>query len=149
MIRSLLAVAVLLLLSTSYGGQVYKWVDENGTTVYSQTPPPRQQAEKIAPPPPPPTNPETARQELDAQIKRLDEARTTRLMTEQEGTAKRTSQQQSKAACEQARQRLAAIPASPQVVMQSPDGTARRLSYEELQKLREEAEKQVADFCGK
>lgn len=44
-----------LLLATTLGVQakVYRWTDENGQTVYSQSPPPDGKAEEIKPPPPP------------------------------------------------------------------------------------------------
>jgi hypothetical protein len=48
----------VLLATTSASAATYKWVDENGQTVYSQTPPPSgaQGVERIKGPPRPPSN---------------------------------------------------------------------------------------------
>lgn len=56
---------VLLIGVTAVSADVYKWVDQQGETHYSQSPPPQnQKAELIKAPPPPAINPADAQNSL-------------------------------------------------------------------------------------
>lgn len=143
--------AVLFTLSASLcaqAGNLYKWVDENGVTVYSQTAPPAKQVEKVAPPPPPATSPEAARAELDAKIEKMDAAKQKQEEAATEAAKENSRQEQISKACESARQRLTQLNTGPpRFLLQEADGTTRRLSYEEQEKLRAEAQEQVDKYC--
>lgn len=66
-----LLILLILLASVTIAGGFYKWVDEQGRTVYSDTPPPGKAAQQVDLPPEPPTAVlERAQQDLE---KRRDE----------------------------------------------------------------------------
>jgi hypothetical protein len=145
---------VIAALPLAASAQVHKWVDENGVTVYSQTPPPNAAASQaVAPPPPPATNPEAARQALDERIERLDKVSQSRdeADTAQRDTRKKAdSEAQVAAACSQARAHVEALESGPpRKIIVGPDGEAKRLSYEELQAEIEETRKFIKENCEK
>jgi hypothetical protein len=153
--KAVLAISfIIAALPLAASTQVHKWVDENGVTVYSQTPPPNATASQVvAPPPPPATKTEDARQALDDTIERLDKVSQSR---DEADTAQRDSRQKAEneaqvaAACSQARMHLEALESGPpRKIMVGPDGEAKRLSYEELQAEIEETRKFIKENCEK
>ncbi|PHS70335.1 MAG: energy transducer TonB [Methylophaga sp.] len=66
--QSFLAAAITLLPGQLILADVYKWVDENGETHYSQLKPKSQQADLIKAPPPPAIDPKLAQERLDELI---------------------------------------------------------------------------------
>jgi len=145
-------VAVLLcalaVTSASQAGNLYKWVDENGVTVYSQSPPPAKPAEKVKPPPPPATDPEQAAAALDERIEKLNEAQQQREQSAEDAAQQRSEQDQRNQACESAKQRQAELNSGPpRYLLQEPDGSTRRLDYEELEKMRAKAAQRVKENC--
>ncbi len=132
-------------------GQMYKWEDENGRTVYSQTPPATAESQIVKPPPPPATDPAQARKELDASIQRLDEADKVRIENEKaRGAAqkKNDNQAQVRASCKASREQIEELERGPpQKILIGPDGKAKRLSYEELQAEITEAKAYIEKNC--
>ena len=128
-------VAVCLTAATSIpAGEIHKWVDENGVTVYSQTPPSDTVSTTVAPPPPPPTGAEQSRIQLEEQIERLDRAGEARETAAAEKAAEEKRLAEKRAACERARDQLAALESGPpRKLLIAPDGSTRRLSYDELE----------------
>ena len=51
--QTLLSTLLLCGVSTICSAQMYKWVDEQGDTHYSEIPPPKGDVTTVAPPPPP------------------------------------------------------------------------------------------------
>jgi Domain of unknown function (DUF4124) len=47
MVKKVLILVLLLLTVASVSAKIFKWVDENGVTHYSETPPPKQKAQEI------------------------------------------------------------------------------------------------------
>lgn len=71
-----------ILLSATIQAGVYRWVDENGVTVYSQVPPPVEiQKKRMDIPAPPPTTEKEAWQELNHDWKKMRDRQD--LVTEQ------------------------------------------------------------------
>lgn len=129
-------------------GQVYKWVDENGVTVFSQTAPANTPSEVISEPPPP-DGTEAARAELEARIDRLDKAEEARHEAAAEAGAEARRASAAAEACERSRAHLASLESGPpQKLVVAPDGTSRRLSYEELQERIAKTRKDVKDHCN-
>lgn len=148
--RTLLA-TMLAAAPLCQGAEVYKWVDEHGVTVYSQSPPPSGTAELSAPPPPPPPPPgapDAARETLQGELERLDKARETREKAAADEEKRQKEQADRQAACESARKYQADLESRPRVLLQEPDGSTRRLSDDELASMREEARKQVQELCS-
>ena len=128
--------------------EVHKWVDENGTVVYSQTLPSAVPSETVRPPPPPAEDPEAAQAALQEQIDRLDKARVSRQTTGAVEAAGQKQKAEDEKACAEARDHLAKLEQRPQVLLVEADGSSRRLDYEELEAKRAEARAQVEEFCG-
>ncbi len=108
MYRILLATC-LLCISLATHAAMYKWVDENGVTQFSQYPPKDQQAERLRPPPPPAEDPAAAKARLQKQIDGFDNRRLTE-ETDQEEQAKQAAEAaQRKRRCEAARHNLESL----------------------------------------
>lgn len=136
--KNAFTLAVLMLAApVVQAGQMYKWVDENGQTVYSQIPPTNAESQIVKPPPPPATDPAQARKALDESIQRLDDAETARTEQEKaEGETRKISdnEAQVREACKASREELVELERGPpRKILIGPDGEAKRLSYEELQ----------------
>lgn len=67
-IRHSYLVCLLFIFTTASIADVYKWVDTNGETHYSQQPPRGEKVEIIKAPPPPAIDPNVAQQKTDALI---------------------------------------------------------------------------------
>lgn len=142
----LLAAAQALFLNHA-AAAVYKWVDEQGVTHYSQTPPSTGQAQILPPPPPPAEDPDAANRrlgELQERLKKLEEARAkareeTRKKAEEEAARKEN--------CRRARERLAALEPTPRVLMRKPDGRVVRLSDEARLKELDKAREAIKKYC--
>jgi hypothetical protein len=143
----LAALICALLASPVILAGMYRWVDETGAVVYSQSPPPDgRMATEVRPPPPPPEEPGAARQRLDEQIKAADEARKSELEQRKKDSEARSRDAEKRKNCDAARKNLELIEnRPPQSRFQTPDGEVRRYTDEdraaELKKLREYLEK--------
>lgn len=142
-----ICVLVLFVLpALSVAATMYKWVDAEGHTHYTQEPPPPgTQGETLKPPPT--VDSAAAQKEAKDLEKSLGETEDTR--TKEEKTSKEDAdfQAQKKQKCEQANQRLekAQMPLTNFV---DKDGTQRRATEEERQQQIKDSEAQVKKFCG-
>lgn len=126
---------------------MYKWVDENGQTHYTQErPPPGVKGTTVEPPPEPPSA-ATSREESQKFQERLED----RLEARDEGRKKAADDAahaaEKASRCEAARQRLEKAQ-RPRTNFVEADGTQRRATDEEREEQVRQAEKQVKDFCG-
>jgi hypothetical protein len=127
---------------------MYRWVDETGTTVYSQLPPPKGTAVTLKPDPGPSAeeveraSANTRRlieQDLD---KREDQARAAA------ETAKRTAAQATlQQNCEAARKNLETLQNLGRGRLRTPDGTSHYYTDDELARLMDEARAQIKANC--
>lgn len=144
------AVAVMTLAVLAAGpalAAMYRWVDDTGAVVYSQSPPPDgRAATAVAPPPPPSSSADAERQQLDNRTKQADEARKKTqegLKKQQEASAKDADRKRN---CDAARQNLELIlNRPPQTRFQMPNGEYRRFTDEE----REAEIRKARDFVDK
>ena len=147
-VTRLLLAAQLALFATGLPAASYKWVNQDGITVYSQRPPPGTEAEKLAPPPPPPIPPEEARQRLDEQLKSLqqtDEAQTTAAKKAKAAQAEAASR---RSRCDNARRNLELLnTGGPRKRYRAADGSYQRLTEEERQKQMQDAHNDIRKFC--
>lgn len=127
------------------GGSVYRWVDAQGQVHYSQLPPEKGSYERIertspAPAAAPDTN------EVKGFLERAEAAN----KAEAEEKAKRQqTEAESRAACGQARERLAYLDehTARRLAVESPDGTMARMDEAEFERRRAAAQKLIQEHC--
>ena len=146
--------AVISLLSISFFSsflmaETYRWVDDEGNTVYSQLPPPDGRNMKaIAPPPPPAESHEEAREKLDQQIKQLNEAGEKRLKDKEAAAKKQADAQHNKQQCTNARSNLEAINnRPPQTLFQTGDDEYKRFTPEQRAAQIKQANEIIKKHC--
>lgn len=145
--RAFLFAAISSFCAAAAAGPMYKWVDENGETHYTQSPPPAGiQGQEMAPPPPPA---DAARQQedLDRLEKNLDSTEETRQKDAKKQAEDAEYAAQKKLKCTQARERLMKAQ-RPRTNFVDADGSVRRASEEERQQQIKESEDQVKEFCS-
>jgi len=73
MIRIAASIIIILLVAATATATIYKWVDEKGTTHYSESPPPKPKIQakevEIAPSTPKPTLPDTSKPAIRGTLK--------------------------------------------------------------------------------
>jgi Domain of unknown function (DUF4124) len=132
--RFIVKVSLLLcgfIISLSTTAEMYKWVDENGNTHYSQSPPNIDvDVEKIKPPAKIDT--ESAIKSLDKQKNAADKLRDDRISAKEEKQKTEEETTRKKEECQQARARLASYQ-RPRVNILNEDGSQRTILEEERQ----------------
>lgn len=134
---------------TGLEAEVYRWVDENGVTIYSQTPPPGQvEAETIAPPPPPPTEPDETWKNLNRQWQEMQDREDARKEQKEEAAKEQERQEVRARNCKAARQNLKGLTAGHfRMRIQEPDGGYRMMPAEERQAKIEKAREMIRKYC--
>lgn len=137
---------VIPLRSTAAG--LYKWVDEQGITHYSQQPPATGKFQAIKPPPPPPENAgQEAIERLKAQRQELDERRAARQEAARERQEELESNEAREEACRQARENLAQLEAHNRIALRNADGSYTYLDEEQRQQRIAEMRERVSNYC--
>jgi hypothetical protein len=139
------------LIPSANAQQIYRFVGEDGVTVFSDRRPTGDQAEQIDVLNPPPTSTnQDAQNRVEKINQALDELQAERHKKAAEGESERKAQAQRKAACEVAKNRLEQIQLYPpgRRLVVSPDGTSKRVGWEEMQTMEQEAREQVQKLCG-
>jgi hypothetical protein len=129
---------------------VYKWVDENGRTQYSDHPPPQgvkfeQIGGGAANAPPPPANAPAVNlstQELEFRKRQIEAAEKAKKEDDDEKAAKAKQQN-----CELARSRLKTMEDGGRILKPNANGEREYMGDDEIETERVKAEKQVADIC--
>ncbi|TBU73376.1 DUF4124 domain-containing protein [Phytopseudomonas daroniae] len=141
--RMILTTSLALALSTTaLAGQVYRWVDAQGVTHFSEQPPQGQQATTVntATPPPPSTEPKptpTFENIADPEQAAID-AKVKQEVAEQETQRRKY--------CESQRNNLAQLENNPRVRVEDA-GEMRRLGEEERQQRIAESKKAIEENC--
>lgn len=129
-------------------GEIYRWVDESGTTVYAQQPPPGVTATPIKPDPTPGADTtgqavEQLRGRVEQDIdKREDQALKAEAAAKQaaEETARKTN-------CDAARKNLNTLQTRGKGRLRTPDGKSGFLSRDELAKEFDKTREQIKINC--
>lgn len=148
-VRTLLYAVCISLVSLPASSGVYRWVDENGVTVYSQNAPPAGEAVRIRPQPgPSPADQAAAEERLKAQLEQAMDVEEERRRVEEE-EAKEAEQAAAKAdACKAARTNLDTLQNLGNRMVRTADGRYLRLSEDEVAAKIKEAQTQVDDYCN-
>lgn len=147
MTRTLLFTLLLLLSTSLVAGKMYRWVDENGVTQYTQTPPPKGDAKEIKPPPPPAVDPAEAQRQLNAQRQKLEDLREDRSLAKQKSTESAEEKAAKAKNCQAARDNLKKLQENPRGRWMQKDGTQTRYTDEQRQAKIKEAQDQIKEFC--
>lgn len=126
---------------------MYKWVDENGVTQYSQYPPPNRKTEVMVPPPPPAEDPDGTQKKLEATLQKQDEQRKAAETAEQEQAKARDETEIRTKNCQIARSNLAKLTAGGRKRIVGPDGVATYLTDEDRETKIAEAKQQIEKYC--
>lgn len=137
-----------LLWSVAALGEVYRYVDENGVTVYSQTPPPSGEAASMTPDPgPSATETAAALERLRRQLETDFDRRYTREKRAEHAAEEAARAEQRAAACAAARTNLRTLTNLGAAYLELPDGTLVGPTREQRQRLIEQTRGQVRDLC--
>lgn len=129
-------------------GAMYRWIDENGVAVYSQTPPPSGGAVKIK------TQRTPSEHDASAARERADQQRT-RTFDEGEARKERRAKQEQKArekdqraaSCEAARKNFKTFQNLGRRMIKTPDGRYLRLSEGQVEMEIQKAQMQLEENC--
>ncbi len=134
----------ILISSSAYAGGIHKWVDEEGNTHYGDAPPASVTTKKL--------RVDVAPSDPGKALPRLgtsDSASASGGGSTSSGKPdSKVPADQAKTACEQARGDLKIISSSPRIRLKNADGTSRYMTTEEIKARRENAEKDVKEFCN-
>lgn len=132
----------LVLSSTAMAGQIYKWVDAQGVTHFSEQPPQGQQANTVntatPPPPAPEQKPAPTFQDIADPQQAAADAKVKKEVAEQE--AQRLKY------CETQRNNLAQLENNPRVRVED-GGEMRRLGEDERQQRIADSKKAITENC--
>jgi hypothetical protein len=146
--RHLPALLAALLCCSIADGAMYRWVDENGVTVYSQTAPMGSDAVRIdRQAGPSQAEQEAARTRLQEQLEQAQDAEEAKKAAEAEAATKREEAEQRFTACEAARHNLETLRNLGPRMVRTPDGEYRRMSEEEVAAGIAQAQDQIQKSC--
>ncbi len=126
--------------------EMYKWVDAEGNTHYSEKPP-AGDVEVQTVKPPPKVDTESANKELEATKNKLKEIDKSRTKPAEDIAAENKQMEINKRNCETSRKNLASVNANPRVYSTDADGTRYKLGEEERQAKIAAAKEAIAKYC--
>ncbi len=144
-----LSLYLLLLPAIALAG-VYRWTDDQGNVVYSQTPPPDgRPVERMAPPPLPAEPPHAARKRLERIHKRLEESAKARQRRKREAAKTDADAARRQQNCRAARENLERLTNRPSnTLYRVGENDYRRLTPEERRQRIEKMRKIVKENCN-
>jgi ParB-like chromosome segregation protein Spo0J len=134
-------------ISTTYA-DVYKWIDDEGVTHYSQRPPTSEKAQLIKTPPPPSLNQEESAKERVNQL--LEQQQTEREARQKQQEEQRQAAEQAEIKqqnCQTAKHNLQQFQDNPGRRYQDAEGNITRMVEEERQQRIQDFQKQINEFC--
>jgi hypothetical protein len=139
--RTIALPLLLAVLSTPCQAAIYKWVDEKGVTHYTEQPPASGKGQEIQPRVTTPATPAAppAGQPAEKHAAATEQTPPREVMTM---PAEKMAEQ-----CQNARQRLQQLEASPRILIKGPDGEMQRAPEEERQRMIDEERKRIQLYC--
>lgn len=128
--------------------EMYKWVDADGNTHYTQSPPMGDVSVETIKPPPSRVDTEAAKKAIEMQKKTLDKIRDDRISAEEEKEKKEEEILAKQQKCKQAKKRLTSYQQRPRVSIENPDGTTRIMSEDERQSEINISKDNIKTFCS-
>ena len=145
------SIRILLITSLFTAGianaEIYRWVDENGRTTYSQIRPADQESERIRPSGARAPSNEEAWQEVERIQKGLDESREKRKQAQETTRKQKEEAALKRRNCETARLNLERYQGDPGRLLRQPDGSYVRLTQEERETRIAETREQIEQYC--
>lgn len=127
---------------------MYRWVDQNGATVYSQSPPPSGEATAIPQQPAPrPADVEAARKRLQQQLEKEFDAQQAASDRAAKHAAEQEARKRDDETCAAARRNLETITRLGSRRVVTPEGDEVYLSDERRRELTDEARDQIEKYC--
>jgi hypothetical protein len=145
--------AVALALGPLFGptpalAEMYRWVDENGVTVYSQQPPSGRMATTIKPDAPPSAaEVQRATERIRGLVEQDADRAEDKARAAEEAGKKSAEQAKSQSNCDALRQNLATLRTHGRGRLRTPDGKTIVLSGAELEQRIAETEEQIRKDC--
>lgn len=144
----LLNAALATCLCAPVSAAMYRWVDENGVTVYSQTRPPAGEAVRIKPDPAPdPADAEAARQQLKGQLEQSFDAEEEKKQAAEERSRQKEADTLRAENCRAARHNLDMLQNLGRRAVRTPDGRFLRPSEDEVASMKEKARLDIEEYC--
>ncbi len=137
----------MLFFSSVTAAEMYKWVDENGDTHYSQAPPVSDvKVETIEPPRSVDT--ESAQKELQRKLEKINAITDKRLLAKEEMEKEEAEAEKTKEKCEQLNKRLTSLLVRPRANKTDEEGNLVRMGEEERQKDIKDTTQQIKEKCS-
>ncbi|MFT5425501.1 MAG: hypothetical protein ACI9ZT_000432 [Gammaproteobacteria bacterium] len=134
------------MISVSANAALYKWIDDEGNTTYSEKRPPDVEVEEISPPPKPPTDAGEV-ENLDSVLKKASENDERRKEKAEDARIEEENKKINKKNCEIAKNNLASY-VRPQVRVEQEDGTRAIATEEYRQEQIAKSNEMVKEYCN-
>ncbi len=148
LMRILISLLLITLWTTAAQGRMYRWVDENGVTVYSQSPPQGgESATQIKSPPPPSTGTDDAWKNVDKMLQKSSDLEGERKRKADQKRNEEENIQVKKKNCATAKRNLEVLQGPTRAMIRTPDGEYHRYTEKERRQKIGEAEAQIKKHC--
>lgn len=141
-----LVITLSLVISFHVSAEVYKWVDENGNTHYSQSPPTSDaEVKKIDID----TKHDTtaAQEQVSKQTEKADALREERITKAEEKAKLEAEKKARQEKCIEAKKALDSYQTNIRLLMKENSGNVRKLTEEERQEMIEKGKLDVSEYC--
>ena len=141
--KTVISAALSLVCTSAMATQLYRWVDENGVTQFSQQPPAEDQYQRLQVKPAPELGTGSLAPAPDASAEEQTEA------TEPAAAPQPTPEQQAKLAeqCDALRANLTTMQNNPRLRRTLEDGTVERIGEDERQAMIAKAQADLQEYC--
>jgi hypothetical protein len=139
--------AGLLCLAGPATARLYKWVDENGVTQYTQTPPPKGDFSSVKPPPKPAVDPQQAQSEMEKRLEAFQQRRDDSAKSKAEADKQAAERAEKTKKCEKARKNLTFLQTHARVRTTDKEGNATLLPEEKRQEKIKQANDAIKKYC--
>jgi hypothetical protein len=138
---------IMLFISSISHAEMYKWVDENGETHYSQSPPVSDvKVETIAPPPP--IDSSNAQKNLQQTLEKANSLREERMVAKDNREKEENEAQQLEEHCQQLNARLTSLQVRPRANKKDEEGNLVRMTEEERQEDIDKTKNEISEKCN-
>lgn len=144
--KPLLTLLLLLAWISAHAG-IYRWVDENGVTVYSQTPPLKKFADKLKPPPGPAEDPDEVNRRIDQQRQEVEDYLEDKELAAEKRRQAKQEQEVNAKNCHIARNNLSNLEIAVNRLVKKPDGSYERLTEQQRQEKISQAKEDIKKYC--